>query len=90
MPQPSTKPDSTKPQRPSTVVDSVIRAERMMQIAFILPAAVFIGWIAGVGLDRWLHQDWIYLAGIIVGCVAGFIQIFRLVLGPEKSGKGDQ
>jgi F0F1-type ATP synthase assembly protein I len=69
------------------VVDSIVRAERMMQIAFILPAAVLVGWLAGAGLDKWLHQHWIYLAGIILGCVAGFIEIFRLVLGPEKAGK---
>lgn len=87
MPPPPANPQPARPQRPSQVVDSVIRAERMMQIAFILPAAVFVGWIAGVGLDKWLHQDWIYLAGIILGCIAGFIQIFRLVLGPEKAEK---
>lgn len=67
------------------VVDTIVRAERMTQIAFILPAAVLVGWLAGAGLDRWLHQHWIYLVGIILGCVAGFIEIFRLVLGPEKS-----
>jgi F0F1-type ATP synthase assembly protein I len=82
-------PSTAKPQRPSAVTDSVIRAERMMQIAFILPAAVFIGWIGGVGLDRWLHQDWIYIVGILLGCVAGFIQIFRLVLGPENKDTGE-
>jgi len=67
------------------VVDTIVRAERMTQIAFILPAAVLVGWLAGAGLDKWLHQHWIYLAGIILGCVAGFIEIFRLVLGPEKA-----
>jgi ATP synthase protein I len=76
------------PRKGSGAVDSLIRAERMMQIAFILPAAVLIGWLAGLGLDKWLHQHWIYLVGIILGCIAGFIEIFRLVLGPEKSGKG--
>jgi ATP synthase protein I len=73
-------------ERNNDVVDTVIRAEKMTQIAVILPAAVFVGWIAGVGLDKWLHQNWIYLVGIILGCVAGFVQIFRLVLGPENAG----
>ena len=41
--------------------------------------------VLGAGLDKWLHQQWIYIAGIILGCVAGFIQIFRLVLGQEKA-----
>lgn len=74
-----------QPPSPKTgIADGVIRAERMLQIAFILPAAVVVGWLGGVGLDKWLHQHWIYIAGIILGCVAGFIQIFRLVLGQEK------
>jgi F0F1-type ATP synthase assembly protein I len=76
-----------KPAARSTkgAVDSIVRAERLTQIAFILPAAVVVGWLLGAGLDKWLHQHWIYLAGIILGCVAGFIQIFRLVLGQEKA-----
>lgn len=77
-------PDQKKSNQPSHAVDGLIRAERMMQIAFILPAAVFIGWIAGVALDKWLHQDWIYIVGILLGAVAGFVEIFRLVLGQEK------
>lgn len=75
--------------KPGGMADGIIRAERMMQIAFILPAAVLVGWLAGVGLDKWLHQHWIYLVGIILGCAAGFVQIFRLVLGQEKAMEKD-
>jgi F0F1-type ATP synthase assembly protein I len=65
-------------------VDSLVRAEKLTQIAFILPAAVVVGWLGGAGLDKWLHTNWIYLAGIVLGCAAGFVQIFRLVLGQER------
>lgn len=58
---------------------SLIKADQMLQIAFILPAAVFIGWIAGAGLDIWLHQHWIYMAGIMLGIATGFVQIFRML-----------
>lgn len=64
-----------------------LRAEKLTQIAFILPAAVFVGWILGAGIDKWLHQHWLYLVGIIFGSVAGFIQIFRLI---AASGKDSQ
>ena len=57
----------------------------MMQIAFVLPVSVLVGWLAGAGMDRWVHQDWMYIAGILLGAVAGFVQIFRLVLGPEAT-----
>jgi len=68
-------------------MSTLLRAEKLTQIAFILPVAVFIGWILGVALDKWLHQHWIYLAGIVFGAVAGFIQIFRLVAASEKDMK---
>jgi F0F1-type ATP synthase assembly protein I len=81
MPQQPPYPDT--PKRTKTV-DSLVRAEKLTQIAFILPAAVVVGWLGGAGLDKWLHTNWIYLAGIVLGCAAGFVQIFRLVLGQER------
>ena len=60
-------------------MDTLLRAEKLTQIAFILPAAVLVGWLIGAGLDRWLHTGWIYLAGIVLGVIAGFVQIFRLI-----------
>jgi hypothetical protein len=35
-------------------------------------------------LDRWLHQHWINILGLIAGAVAGFVQIFRVVLAHSK------
>jgi ATP synthase protein I len=66
---------------------TLVRAEKLTQIAFILPAAVFVGWALGELLDKWLHQHWIYLVGIVLGAVAGFVQIFRLISSTEKDDK---
>ena len=55
-----------------------------MQIALVLPAAVFIGWIVGVGLDHWLHKDWIYIVGLILGSIAGLFEAVRQALGSGK------
>ncbi len=68
-------------------LDTLVRAEKMTQIAFILPAAVLVGWLAGAGLDKWLHTGWLYMAGILLGVVAGFVQIFRLIGGASGEGK---
>jgi F0F1-type ATP synthase assembly protein I len=65
--------------RGSQVRDTLIKADHMLQIAFILPAAAFVGWIAGALLDLWLHQHWIFIAGIMLGIAAGFLQIFRML-----------
>ena len=81
---PESGPGGQKPKR-SGALDGLVRAERLLQIAFILPAAVVVGWAAGAGLDKWLHQDWIYLAGLGVGAVAGFVEVFRLVMSNEKA-----
>ncbi len=52
---------------------------RYSQIAFILPAAVVVGLLLGKLLDYWFHTHWLFLAGIIVGAVAGFVDIIRTV-----------
>ena len=52
---------------------------RYSQIAFIIPAAIVVGWLIGKLLDYWLHTHWIYIAGVIVGAIAGFIDMIRMV-----------
>ncbi|HEY1802761.1 MAG TPA: AtpZ/AtpI family protein [Terriglobales bacterium] len=47
------------------------------EIAFIFPAATVVGLLAGMALDHWLHTHWLYMAGLILGIVAGFIQLVR-------------
>ncbi|HEY0785363.1 MAG TPA: AtpZ/AtpI family protein [Acidobacteriaceae bacterium] len=71
-------------------IQTLIRAEKMTQIAFILPAGVLVGWLLGAGLDKWLHTHWLYIVGILLGVVAGFVQIFRLVASTNVPGDGSQ
>lgn len=49
------------------------------QLAFIFPAATVIGWLIGVGLDKWLHTTWLYIVGLILGIIAGFVELIRTV-----------
>jgi hypothetical protein len=90
-PNPDAKPRS----KPSSGLASLVEAEKMMQIAILLPSAAFIGWLAGVWADSLLHQSWIALAGIIFGGVSGLVYVVRLVLAAgakaangAKSGTG--
>jgi F0F1-type ATP synthase assembly protein I len=50
------------------------------QLAIVFPAATVIGWLIGVGLDRWLHTTWLYIVGLLLGIVAGFVELIRTVL----------
>jgi F0F1-type ATP synthase assembly protein I len=56
-----------------------VQIARYSEIAVIFPAATVAGWLVGLALDHWLHTHWLYLAGLILGIAAGFIQLIRLV-----------
>lgn len=57
-----------------------VQVARYSELAMIFPAAVVVGWLAGAALDRWLHTTWLYLVGLILGGVAGFADLIRLVM----------
>jgi len=48
-------------------------------LAIMLPLATVVGWGIGAGLDRWLHTSWLYIVGLILGIVAGFVDLIRTV-----------
>jgi ATP synthase protein I len=59
---------------------TLVKAERLVQIALVLPTALVIGWGGGVLLDKWLHQHWIYVVGLIFGAIAGLVEAVRQAL----------
>ena len=68
------------PQENPSGLKALVKAESMVQLALVLPAAVLVGLGIGTLLDHWLHQQWIYLAGIGLGAVAGFTHIIRTAI----------
>ena len=75
------KPKQEKPSdNRSESMKLLIKAERLTQIAFVLPAAVLIGWGIGALLDKWLHTGWIYIVGLVLGAVAGMVEAVRQAL----------
>ncbi len=61
----------------------LVTAVRYSQLAFILPACTVVGWLIGLALDHWLHQNWIYLVGLLAGIAAGFVELVRTVTSSE-------
>jgi F0F1-type ATP synthase assembly protein I len=61
-----------------------IQMAKYSQLAFVFPAATVAGWLIGVALDRWLHTTWLYIAGLIVGIIAGFIELIRAAISSES------
>src|SRR5580658_4787187 len=71
-------PDSNPRGKGGALVDSIVQAEKMIQIALVLPCAAFIGWLGGAWLDSALHQKWITLAGVTLGIISGLVAAVRL------------
>ena len=55
-----------------------------MELPFVLFGAIAIGGLLGYFLDHWLHTSWIWIAGLIFGAVAGFVQMIRVAMGMMK------
>ncbi len=78
MDAPGSNPNpNAKSAKDSGGVHTLVRAEKLTQIAFVLPCALLIGLGIGVLLDKWLHQHWIYIVGLIFGAVAGLVEAVR-------------
>ena len=73
-------PDQKQPRRYPSALATLMEAEKMMQIAILLPSAAFIGWRIGAWADSSLHQHWIAVAGIIFGGVSGLVYVVRLAI----------
>ncbi len=59
--------------------NAYVQMANYAQLAIIFPAATLIGWLIGVGFDRWLHTTWLYIVGLLLGIVAGFVELIRTV-----------
>jgi F0F1-type ATP synthase assembly protein I len=66
------------PDEKSSKTSLIVQLARYSEIAVIFPAATAVGWLVGVALDHWLHTTWLYLVGLILGIVAGFVQLIRM------------
>ena len=62
----------------------LVQLANYSQLAFIFPAATVVGWLIGAALDRWLHTTWLYLVGLILGIIAGFVELIRLVTSGDS------
>jgi ATP synthase protein I len=70
----------SSPNKSSDKRNTWIQLARYSQLAFVFPAATVVGWLIGAALDRWLHTTWLYLLGLILGIIAGFVELIRTAL----------
>jgi F0F1-type ATP synthase assembly protein I len=79
-----TSGDPTEPKNSEQKENFWVQSARYTQLALVFPAAVVVGWLVGAGLDRWLHTTWLYLAGILFGIAAGFVELIRAFMRDAK------
>jgi F0F1-type ATP synthase assembly protein I len=49
-------------------------------LAFLLPVSALIGYVLGYLLDKQFGTTWIYIPGLILGIVSGFVQLIRQLM----------
>jgi len=76
--------DDNNPQKPTGPLNDLVKAESMIQLALILPAACILGGLAGTWHDKHFHQNWIAVTGILLGAAAGFTQIYKVAARQMK------
>jgi hypothetical protein len=89
-PDPDPDPDPAPRRKSSAGLDTLVQAEKLMQIAILLPCAAFVGWLFGAWADKAFHQSWIGLAGMVFGGISGIVYVVRLVISTTPgNGKGN-
>jgi ATP synthase protein I len=90
MPFNTPLPEEKKPApRGSGAVRSLAQAERLLQIAFVMPCAMLLCWGAGWWLDQHFHTKWMAITGLVFGIIAGMVSAIRLAL-EIGNGKGSK
>ncbi len=88
-------PDPAPLRKDSGGLQTLVQAEKLMQIAILLPSAAIVGWLLGAWADKALHQSWIGLAGMVFGGISGLVYVVRLVMStstdpPAKTDSGKE
>jgi len=77
-------PEQKLPTKASGGLGAYIELEKLMNIAFVLPSSVAICGLAGWWAGNRLHHQWIFITGIVFGCVAGLYYVIQQAIAAEK------
>ena len=80
-------PDPEPRPKDSGGLATLVQAEKLMQIAILLPSAAFVGWLLGAWADKAWHQSWLGIAGIVFGGISGLVYVVRLVISSGSDSK---
>jgi F0F1-type ATP synthase assembly protein I len=49
-------------------------------LAFLLPICIVVGYVIGYLLDRAFGTHWLYIPFLLLGMIAGFVQLIRKLM----------
>ena len=78
-------PNSESRSKLSSGVSAIVEAEKLLQIALMLPCAAVVGWLMGAWADKHFHQSWIAIAGVVFGAISGLVYVIQMALKAEKT-----
>lgn len=76
----SPQPGASEPRKPSAAA----QLAKYSELAFVLPAGAIGGWLLGALLDKQFGTHWIYLLGLVLGFIGGFVRIIRVAMGKAE------
>lgn len=50
---------------------------KYLNLALLLPISTFVGFLIGYGLDTLFHTVWVRYVFLVLGSIAGFIELIR-------------
>lgn len=50
-------------------------------LAFIIPSSLLVGYAIGYGLDKWLGTNYWYIVWLLIGIIAGMVDVVKKVMG---------
>ena len=56
-------------------------------LAFLIPASTFVGYVIGYLLDKTFGTHFLYLIFLLLGTVAGFVQLIRQFLRDSRDNE---
>lgn len=57
-----------------------------MSMALVLPVSTFVGYLIGYWLDKKFGTSWLQILFLIIGTIAGFVQLIRQIMQDSRDG----
>jgi F0F1-type ATP synthase assembly protein I len=63
------------------------RVGEYISLGFLLPASTLAGYVIGYLMDKEFDTRWMYIAGIVLGSVAGFVKLVQQLTRDMRDGE---